>query len=147
MKNLGKKLVAVGSFLVLAAVGVLIAIYATSGDAKAVDPVSFTGAWTAQINESTFVATITGDGIEIQWNQGDDISALYWKGTFPAPLNVHKGDLFNVTSAGDTAAMADSMLASQNATKMFTYDNGTLSFELTVMGVKQTVHLKHQNDA
>jgi hypothetical protein len=146
MNKFGKLFLGVGSFLTLVALGVLIVVFATSGNPKDVNPVSFTGAWTAQVNESTFVATITDDGIEIQWNQGDDTSALYWKGTFPVPLNAHNGDLFDVTSVGDVDAMSKSLLASQHTTKVFTYKDGQLDFVLTVTGVNQTIHLERSSN-
>ena len=133
-----------GSFLVLAATGVLIAAFAMSGGkpAASAPPPTFNGSWKAQVNDATFVAIITGDGIEIMWNTDTDTQGLYWKGSFPVPLT--NGDVLTITSTGDTDTMSNSLLASQDAIKVFTYQNGTLDFKLTVAGVTTTVHLKQE---
>jgi hypothetical protein len=99
---------------------------------------SLNGKWAASLESSTMLATVTDDGIEIQWANGDT-SALYWKGTFPVPAN--HGAKFTVESEGDLHAMDESMLASEDLTKTFTYENNTINFSLTVIGVTTKVHL------
>lgn len=145
--SLGKIFIAVGSFLVLAAAGVLIALYAYSGNPSDTNPVSLTGAWKGELNESSFVATITDNQIEIQWKTDPDTIGLYWKGTFATPVNAHAGDMFTVTSAGDVEAMSNSLLGSTHTSKVFTYDHRELTFEFTIMKVNTTVHLQRQNNA
>lgn len=109
-------------------------------------PMSFNGAWSANINDSKMHAIITGGTIEINW-VNNDVQALYWKGTFPTPLNAKVGDTFDILSTGDTDTMGTSLMASQDTTKMFTYKDHKLHFKLTVMGVQTTVHLeKGTND-
>jgi hypothetical protein len=144
MSKLGKVFLTFGVLLVVLAAAFGVFVYATAGNASDTNPVSVDGPWSAQQGSVTFMAIIAGDGIEVQWVDGDDTSALYWKGTFPMPPNAHKGDEFQVTSVGDTEAMGNSLLGSQDSTKVFTYKKGELSFTLRVAGVKQTVHLEMQ---
>jgi hypothetical protein len=112
-----------------------------SGNPKDTTPVTFNGPWQAKLNDATLNAVISGDGIEIHLvtSQTD---AIYWKGTFPTPMNVTHGSIFTIVSAGDTVVMDESLLASQDKTKEFTFDNGKLKFKMTVMGVTQTVELE-----
>ena len=65
-------------------------------------------------------ATISGDTIEVNWI-GTDAKSLYWKGTYQAPTEA--GD-WKWTSQGDTETMAQSLLASQDATKDFNLQRG-----------------------
>lgn len=144
MHKLSKIFLVVGSALVLAALTFGFLVYVNAGDPTDTDPVHFDGTWSAQVNASTFVATIANDTIEIQW-QNNDSSGLYWKGSFPRPLNASKGGSFDVLSIGDTAAMQESLLGSGDTTKTFTYENRTLNFQMTVLGVTQTVHLEKKD--
>lgn len=96
------------------------------------------GKWTADLNNSTMVATISDDGIEIQWATGND-SALYWKGTFKVPSSI--GAKFDVVSVADQGAMQESILASQDTMKTFTYEHGKISFILRAVGVTTKVEL------
>jgi hypothetical protein len=137
-----------GTLGVLAAASIvviaLLLASAASGNPHDTDQVTFSGPWQAKLNDATLNAVISGDGIEIHWvtSQTD---AIYWKGTFPVPEHVTHGSVLTITSVGDTAAMENSLLASQNKTKDFTFDNGKLTFKMTVMGVTQTVALEQQN--
>lgn len=99
---------------------------------------SLNGKWTADLKSSTMIATITDDGIEIQW-ANEDTSALYWKGTFAVPRPA--GDKFTIISQADRSAMDGSMLASQDSSKTFVYENRTINFSLTAIGVTTKVHL------
>lgn len=142
--RLDKLLKNIATFLVFAAFGVAVAACGHSAGANAVsEPASFNGSWTAKINDTSLVAIITGEGIEINWTR-DETTALYWKGSFSVPLNA--GDTLVITSTGDTETMANSMLASQDAVKVFTYQHGSLDFELRIAGVTQKVHMKRSSD-
>lgn len=123
--------------------GILLAVV-SKGNPSDTNPISFNGPWQAKLGDATLNAVITGDGIEIHWvtSQTD---AIYWKGTFPAPLNATQGSSFQVVSIGDKAAMDESLLASQDEAKAFTYDKGKLTFKMTVMGVETMIHLEKQD--
>jgi hypothetical protein len=102
--------------------------------------VDMNGTWN-QTDESsiTMTATITGGKISIDMNTGDT-SGVYWLGTFPVGKILADG--FTVTSAGDTQAMESDLYASQDSTKTFTYKNGVLSFQFSILGTTRTVHLQ-----
>ena len=86
-------------------------------------------------------ATISGDTIEVNWI-GTDAKSLYWKGTYQAPTEA--GD-WKWTSQGDTETMAQSLLASQDATKDFTYSEADgVSWETTALGTTITVKTTKQ---
>jgi hypothetical protein len=99
---------------------------------------SLNGHWTADLGSSTLLAVVTDNGIEIQWANGDS-SALYWKGTFPVPQKLVAK--FTIVSEGDLHAMDESMLGSKDLEKTFTYENNTINFSLTAIGVTTKVHL------
>lgn len=102
------------------------------------EPVSLTGSWETTNPDTVDMRAAVSDGmIEIVWVDGNT-SALYWLGT--VPVNVMSGDTF--TSEGDTDAMKKSLLGSLNETKKITYADGTLSLDLTAMGVTQTLYFE-----
>ena len=96
-------------------------------------PPVLTGTWkqtNSESDDSYQEATITDSAIEVYW-VADDTKALYWAGSFTAP-----------TTADDTEKTSSALLASGDATKTFTYKDGTLSYEVTAMGVTKTVTMK-----
>lgn len=83
-------------------------------------------------------ATVTQSTVEIIWEDGD-MSGLYWKGTFLVPARLINGS--KIMSEGDTDVMSESLLASRDTSKEFTFEKNTLAFKLTTMGVTKTVRL------
>ena len=142
------------AFLILALLAALVIFSAVSHNDKSVHEgnrietnpaINWNGTWT-QTDESdtaTMVATINDGVISINVNS-PDASALYWKGTWPA---MPTGDTQTIKSVADKAALEASLMGSQSDTKTFTYKNETLSFEFQALGVKRTIHLKHDIDA
>jgi hypothetical protein len=140
-----KAFVIIGSVLVIAALFLGGLIYVNSGDPTDTEALNLTGTtWVAEANATTFSATILENDIEILW-RNDASSALYWKGTFPTPVNAHLGDTFSVLSVGNKEAMEQSLLGSLDDTKTFVYENRKFSFKMTVAGVTTTVYLEKQN--
>lgn len=110
------------------------------------EPLNLTGDW-KQTNsnsaDSYQAATIAGDIITINWvNEAESTTALYWVGTYEAPTEAT--DTFTWTSAGDVAQMETALLASGDDSKVFTYEDGKLTYELTAMGVTMTVEMEKQ---
>lgn len=107
-------------------------------------PADLTGTWkqTNSNDPSSYMeATISGDTIEVDWI-GTDTKSLYWKGTYQAPTEA--GD-WKWTSQGDTETMASALLASQDATKDFTYSEADgVSWETTALGTTTTVKTAKQ---
>ena len=107
-------------------------------------PADLTGTWkqTNPNSSDTWMEATVSDGvIEIDWVTQDSRS-LYWKGTYEAPTKA--GD-WKWTSQGDTAAMEQSLLGSQDATKDFTYTKANgISWQASAMGVTTTVKTAKQ---
>lgn len=134
-----KKLLIIGA-VVLAIATVLVGVLSQRSSGDPASSVSLVGTWKGELNNANFVATITAGDISVNW-QTEDTVALYWQGSFATPEDILSTRPIQIISHGDKAAMQDSLLASRNEIKVFTYKEGKLSFELTVMGVTQTVRL------
>jgi hypothetical protein len=120
-------------FALLVAVGLALTSCGGSGTShKDATMTSFDGQWHAK----NFDATINGNSIEIQLKY-DDSSSLYWKGSFPQDTDVRE-----ITSVADKAALENSILGSQDSTKVFTIDGDNIVFEMSMLGTTRTVHLK-----
>lgn len=105
-------------------------------------PPVLTGTWkqtNSESDDSYQEATITDSTIEVYW-VADDTKALYWAGSFTAPTKADEP--YTWDSANDTEKTSSALLASGDATKTFTYKDGTLSYEVTAMGVTKTVTMK-----
>lgn len=127
---------AVAAFLTLSPIG------AGATDSKPADdkPVNFIGTWHQVKGNPDFVMTaeISFGSIQINMKTRDG-SNVYWMGTFDTDMTDIKH--FTMISTGDQDAMANMIFASQDPTKKFTYRDGTLSFDFTIMGTTTTVHL------
>lgn len=100
-----------------------------------------TGVWTqVDAGDSYQQATIQGDTIEINWISSDGTTALYWAGSYTAPETA--AEPYSWTSENDTAKTSGALLASQDTSKEFTYENGTISYEASMMGVTTTLQLE-----
>lgn len=119
---------------------------AEASQAPEAEPLDLTGEWkqTNSNSADTFqAATITADRIEVDWvNEAESSTAIYWVGTFAPPTEA--ADSYSWESQADAAALENAILASQDPTKTFTYENGVLSYELTAMGVTMTVEMERQ---
>lgn len=109
-------------------------------------PADLTGTWKqTNPNGDAYMEATIGDGtIEVDWVglTGSGEKALYWKGTYEAPTQA--GD-WKWTSQGDTEAMSSALLASQDATKEFTYTEADgVSWQTTVSGATVTVKTSKQ---
>lgn len=105
------------------------------------DAVTLDGEWRSETKDgTTMVAVITGNHIQMTLDS-EDLSSLYWKGTFPESGDAATEGM-TITSEADTEALAQSITGSQAESKDFTYEDGTLDFEFTVLGSTRTVHLK-----
>lgn len=112
----------------------------------AVKPVELIGTWSQSNADSSLsmTATVTDGKIIIDMHLAGDEGGTYWIGTFDT--GKHTTSNFTVTSNGDVAAMSTMLLASQAKTKTFTYDNGDLSFDFSMMGVTRTIHLQRSSE-
>lgn len=100
-----------------------------------------TGVWTqVDAGDSYQQATIQGDTIEINWIGTDGTSALYWAGSFSAPSTADEP--YTWTSTNDTSKTSGALMASSDETKDFTYEDGTISYSVSMMGVTTTLQLE-----
>ncbi len=111
-----------------------------------VPPPDLTGEWKevdGNSEDNYMIATISGDTIEVDWclNGGDTI-ALYWAGSFAAPETADEP--YTWESQNDKERTSSALMASGDDTKVFTYQDGTISFSLTAMGVTTTVKMAQQ---
>lgn len=136
-------------------VGVLLFMRQSKSDAPAADPASLgvpatvadlAGDWIQTGSETLdtyHVASIQDETIEIYWHTvSTDTDELYWAGSYQAPAT--PGDSFSWTSSNDTAKTNNAIMASGDASKVFTYENGLISYEASSMGVTKTVSLEKQ---
>lgn len=98
-------------------------------------PIDLSGTWHQTPNDSALTnmtAEITPNHIQIML-YSDVVNGSYWDGTFDTS-NV-KTDSFKVTSISIESTL------SQDKTKIFTYQNGILSYEFKMLGKAYIVHL------
>jgi hypothetical protein len=99
-----------------------------------VQPVNLVGTWNQKSGDGgvTMTATITSDGKISIGMSSDVISGAYWAGTFKTS-----------STDGQIVSKADGdPQLSQDTTKTFTYKDGDLSFEFSMLGNSATVHLQ-----
>lgn len=98
-------------------------------------PVNLSGSWHDRSNSLpvNMVAEIDGNHIQILMSSDLANGILYWDGTFDTHENT--SDSFRVVSNMDEQGL------SQQTTKTFTYKNGDLSYDFTMLGKDYTVHL------
>lgn len=98
---------------------------------------SLIGSWHEVSSDKTqtdMIAEISADHIDVSINLGG-VTDLYWTGTFNTDQTSNS---FSVTSV--VLPNAEDHL-SQDVTKAFNYKNGVLSYQFTVLGVTNTIHL------
>ncbi|WP_354498389.1 hypothetical protein [Mycetocola sp. 2940] len=102
------------------------------------------GSWKQSNSQSEtdfMTAAITDDVISVDWELGsEDITAVYWVGTFEAPADATEAHTW--TSQRDAAATNTAVMASTDDTKDFTYKEGVISFTVSIQGKSATVELK-----
>ena len=109
-------------------------------------PPDLTGEW-KQTNSSSEdawqSAEIAGDTIEVYWvSDNGETKALYWAGTYTAPTTADEP--YTWQSQNDKDKTGTALLASGDDEKMFSSAEGVLSYEVSAMGVTQTVKLEKE---
>lgn len=111
------------------------------------DPQELLGEW-VQVNsnseDSYHIATITENEINVYWYMASDgTKALYWSGSFSLPENLGKS--YSWDSENNTDQTETALLASSDEMKSFTYSNGCITYEVSALGVTQTVKLEKES--
>ena len=111
-----------------------------------VTPPNLVGEWkqtNSNADDAWQAATIAGDTIEVYWvSDNGDTKSLYWAGSFDAPTTADEP--YTWESENDKGQTDMAILASGDDTKAFTYQDGVISYEVSAMGVTQTVKLEKQ---
>ena len=108
-------------------------------------PVSLVGDWhqTKGMPGVTMRAAISGDSIQVNLKfDRDNMGGIFWMGSFDT--SDQRSQSFTVTSLVDPdgqKVLDSSLFATSEHKKKFTYKDGDLSFEFSMMGVESTVHL------
>lgn len=109
-------------------------------------PPDLSGEWkqvNANSEDSYQSATIADDVIEIYWvTESTDTKSLYWAGSFVAPETADEP--YTWDSVNDTEKTGSALLASGDETKTFTYQDGQISYDVSALGMTQTVKLEKQ---
>lgn len=109
-------------------------------------PADLTGSWkqTNSASQDAWMdAEITGEAITVNWvSDGGDTKSVYWVGTYEAPNE--PGDSWSWESSRDKEQTDGALLASTNDTKVFSWENGELSFEASAMGTTTTVRMEKE---
>lgn len=113
------------------------------------DPVvipDLTGNWkqsNSASDDGWMTATIDGNTITANFvTDNGDTTSLFWVGTFTPPTDDKSP--YTWTSTRDTAATDSALLASTDPTKDFVYENGEISFPVSIAGSSATVRLSKQ---
>lgn len=143
-----KKFLLIALSLVLA-LGMLTACGERKQDEPETDPATppdLIGEWkqtNSDAEDAWQAATIAGDSIEVYWvSDNGETKALYWAGSFDAPTTVDEPYTWESVNDKEQTDMA--ILASGDDAKTFTYQDGVISYEVSAMGVTQTVKLEKQ---
>lgn len=96
------------------------------------------GEWATEDKEmeAAFVAEVTGDSIVVYWSDPNNTkNDIYWAGSFPDSASDE------MISKADKEAMSGSLIAVDDAVKVFGYEDDYLTFEFTIADITQTIHL------
>lgn len=110
-------------------------------------PADLSGEW-QQVNsnsdDSRQVLRILDGIIEVYWfTESDQTLALYWAGSFDAPTD--STEPYSWDSKNDKERTGTALLASGDDVKTFSYENGKLSYSVSVMGETTTVEAEKKN--
>lgn len=118
---------------------------APAADSKQATPPNLVGEWEAKLSdEVSQKATITDDSITVDWVVDGD-SMLYWAGTYTTPTTADEP--YTWDSQNDTEQTSTALMASPDETKTFTYQDGKITYDVTVDGSTVTATLEKADGA
>ncbi len=132
--------------VVMVIVSVRSAYHSQADSPRIVIPSSLSGEWhqTEGMKNVYMTATIHGGSIQIDM-ENRDATYVYWMGTFESDKSTAMP--FTTVSLGDTDAMAQSVFGSNSKMKTFTYKDGVISYDFTMLGSFKTVKLMKNKTA
>lgn len=131
-------------FVTVASVAAVLSL-AGCGSATDTEPADLSGTWKQSNSASEDAyqeAAISGDTIKINWvSDGGTTTSLYWSGTYDAPAEPGSHTWDSVRNEDETAA---AMLASQDDSKTFAYEDGVISYEASALGTTTVIELERE---
>lgn len=115
----------------------------SSAEQSAKMPADLSGEWKQKNGDKDNyqIAKITNGTIEIYWHsETDESDSLYWAGTYVAPTTADEP--YTWDSQNDTEKTSNALLASGDATKTFTYEDGEISYQASALGTTKTIRLE-----
>ena len=117
--------------------------------AETAKPLDLSGSWkeeSAKPSDTYQVAYISDNQIEVYWiMENETQNSIYWSGSYAAPADSKTPYVWESENNKDKTA--NSLLASTDDRKTFTYENDAITYDVTVMGTTKTVKLvKSQED-
>ena len=104
-----------------------------------------TGYWKMNDEGDTIMGgEISGNVITLYWLMEDGTQALFWSGSYIQPTTPDLPYIW--TSVNDKSKTENAIMASGDDTKVFTYDNETISYSASAMGVTKTIKLHRSSD-
>lgn len=104
-----------------------------------VEPVDLSGTWIAPGDDDTtwMELSIEGELMTVNWvSDSGDTKSLYWAGSYTAPTE--PGDAWEWESENDHEQTDMALLASGEDTKVFSYSDDVISWEVSAMGTTTT---------
>lgn len=142
-----KLLISILTVVLLAVVGfVLTGAMTSNASPKTASNRILTGEYhqTKGMPNTTMSATIADGKIKVSLRldsgeEGDsNVYRTFWQGTFDTS---NTSDTFTTISKPDVKVVNSSLYGSSETSKKFTYKNGDLSYEFSILGASTTVHL------
>ncbi|MBP3890812.1 MAG: hypothetical protein J6D29_01425 [Solobacterium sp.] len=118
---------------------VIVLILFGCGKKESSEPISLVGNWMEEEKSNYHFALISEEAMEIYQVAGDDVS-LYWAGSVQSLEN--KKEPITWVSKRDALKMQNSLFASGLEEKEFTYENNTISYTSSIMGIETKRELK-----
>lgn len=115
------------------------------------EPPNLNGIWVSSENSDDGTAWIEAqiqNNIINIWFVGDDgeTDSLYWHGSFKNPETAETPYIFTSDAINDSSTSGLNITLSSESSKEFTYDNDQITFDMTMLGVTKTIHLKKESD-
>lgn len=106
-------------------------------------PADLSGEWKQKNGDKDNyqIAKIANGTIEIYWHsETDESDSLYWAGTYDAPTTADEP--YTWDSKNDKEKTNNALLASGDASKTFTYEDGEISYQASALGTTKTIRLE-----
>lgn len=122
-------------------------VHSADATSKNTNPSSLIGGWHQVFGNSTgggFTMDISAGAIQIDYPVRDGSGGTFWMGTFDGTRK--PAGKFVVKSLPDQDALKNDLLASNEKIKNFTYTDGVITFDFSVLKVHSVVRMVKNTD-